>query len=97
MSVREPLIIFKHVGTDSDAEQRVQQAKLGCAPAHKLFALLDVSKRDGVQSPRAFSDYSLTFNRSQLPKGVQAGFAVSGEGGGVHIEWDTPPSNVEVK
>ncbi|MGI9302819.1 MAG: type I-C CRISPR-associated protein Cas7/Csd2 [Gammaproteobacteria bacterium] len=31
------LYVFKHVGTDSDPEQRKRQAMLGCAPAHKLL------------------------------------------------------------
>jgi CRISPR-associated protein Csd2 len=97
MSVREPLIIFKHVGTDSDSSQRVQQAKLGCAPAHKLFELLEVKKREGVLSPRSFSDYRISFKKSLLPKGVQAGFAFSGEGGELRIQWDIPPENLEVE
>jgi CRISPR-associated protein Csd2 len=96
MSVREPFVIFKHVGTDTDAVQRIQQAKLGCAPAHKLFELLTVKKRDGVAAPRSFTDYTVTFNKSQLPKGVQAGFAYSREGK-LSIDWSTPPTTWEVK
>lgn len=46
-----PLIIFKHIGTDSDPEQRARQAKLGCAPAHKLFDLVRVSKKESVAYP----------------------------------------------
>ncbi|MCD6405511.1 MAG: type I-C CRISPR-associated protein Cas7/Csd2, partial [Planctomycetes bacterium] len=42
MSVREPVFVFKHTGTDSNKDQRSRQAKLGCAPAHKLFGLIDV-------------------------------------------------------
>lgn len=97
MSVREPLIIFKHIGTDSDANQRAQQAKLGCAPAHKLFELFEVKKREGALSPRSFSDYRVSFKKSLLPKGVQVGFAFSGEGGSLRIQWDTPPENIEVE
>ena len=33
MSVQEPVFVFKHVGTDSDPNQRVRQAKLG---VHRL-------------------------------------------------------------
>ena len=33
----QKLIVFKHVGTDKDEKQKNEQAKLGCAPAHKLF------------------------------------------------------------
>jgi CRISPR-associated protein Csd2 len=75
MSVREPLIIFKHVGTDSDSTQRARQAKLGCAPAHKLFDLIQVSKREGLQAPRAFADYCITFVKSKVPAGVEVSFA----------------------
>ena len=77
MSVREPLVVFKHVGTDTDASQRAQQAKLGCAAAHKLFDLLEVKKRDGVAVPRSFSHYSVTFASTGLPKGVEVGFVYS--------------------
>lgn len=95
MSVREPIIIFKHVGTDTDDTQRAQQARLGCAPAHKLFELIEVSKQEGVQVPRSFSDYRICFHQSQLPKGVQVGFAFMGENGQAHIRWDTPPEGLE--
>jgi CRISPR-associated protein Csd2 len=96
MSVREPIFVFKHVGTDSDEKQRMQQAKLGCAPAHKLFELVEIKKREGVKDPRSFKDYEVTFHKSQLPKGVQAGFVVTGEGGGAQIIWDEPPQPVLV-
>jgi len=94
MSVQEPIFVFKHVGTDSNEKQRAQQAKLGCAPAHKLFELVEVQKREGVKEPRSFKDYCLTFHKSQLPKGVQAGFVVTGEGGGAQVLWDKPPKPV---
>jgi len=89
MTVREPVFVFKHVGTDSDLNQRGQQAKLGCAPAHKLFDLISVHKRGGVGVPRSFADYELTFNASALPAGVQAGFAGTGAGC-TRIVWDKP-------
>ena len=77
------LYIFKHVGTDSDAAQRVRQAKLGCAPAHRLLdystdqrsidnAIVDIRKRDGLTgSPRSFADYAVTVHRDRLPNGVE--------------------------
>ena len=74
MSVVSPLILFKHVGTDTDAAQRVRQAKLGCAPAHKLFELVHVQKKPGVQSPRQYRDYDATVDASRLPAGVELGF-----------------------
>ena len=77
------LYIFKHVGTDSDAAQRVRQAKLGCAPAHRLLdystdqrpidnAIVDIRKHDGLKgSPRSFADYTVTVNQDRLPQGVE--------------------------
>ena len=75
--------IFKHVGTDSDAAQRVRQAMLGCAPAHRLLdfstpkrrienAIVEIDHREGLTvSPRAFSDYIITVHRDRLPAGVE--------------------------
>lgn len=74
MSVVSPLILFKHVGTDTDAAQRVRQAKLGCAPAHKLFELVHVQKKPGVQFPRQYRDYDAAVDASHLPAGVELGF-----------------------
>ncbi len=72
MSARK-LIVFKHVGTDGDAAQRAQQAKLGCAPAHRL---LDINGDDGVvritrnsDLPRRFCDY--TVQVGEAPDGVE--------------------------
>lgn len=100
MSMREPLFVFKHVGTDSDEKQCAQQAKLGCAPAHKLFDLVEVTKRADVDAPRSFADYNIVFHKSRLPKGIQAGFIVNGDGGKANICWDMIPeslTHVEVK
>mgnify|MGYP001096111667 CR=1 FL=1 len=100
MTVRQPIFVFKHEGTDSDTDQRKQQAKLGCAPAHRLFELVEVAKKDGVESPRAFDDYQVTFHKSRLPKGVRVGFLFGGEGGGAVLHWDAIPPQfayVEVK
>lgn len=95
MSVREPLIIFRHVGTDTDPVQRTQQAKLGCAPAHKLFELIEVKKRDGISAPRSFSDYLIAFDRSRLPRGVEVMFAHSEAGRPVMKE--APPDDWEAR
>jgi CRISPR-associated protein Csd2 len=83
MSVREPLFVFKHVGTGAEDKQRAQQAKLGCAPAHKLFELVEVKKKQKVEAARSFQDYTVTFHASKLPKGVQAGLIISGENGAI--------------
>ncbi|WP_341328489.1 type I-C CRISPR-associated protein Cas7/Csd2 [Methylotuvimicrobium sp. KM2] len=68
------LYIFKHIGTDSDLEQRKKQAILGCAPAHKLLDLggiIDIKKREGVETPRKFTDYEVTVNKDRLPVGIE--------------------------
>ncbi len=94
MSVREPVIIFRHVGTDSDPAQRTRQARLGCAPAHKLFDLFTVEKKDGIEVARKFDDYKMTFRKSALPAGVRAGFAFLGQGGRAEVAWDDPPAGL---
>lgn len=97
MSVREPLFVFKHIGTDGDEDQRTREAMLGCAPAHRLFDLVEVRKREGVDSPRSFGDYEVTLNASELPPGVQVGFAVNAPGGGAELAWDSPPPHLGVE
>ena len=74
MSVVSPLIVFKHVGTDTDEAQRVRQAKLGCAPAHKLFELVHVQKKSDVEIPRSYRDYNAAVDVSRVPAGVEIGF-----------------------
>jgi len=74
MSVISPLIIFRHVGTDSDAKQRVRQSRLGCAPAHKLFDLVSIKKHSDVEFARDYTDYECSIDLSKLPNGVEAGF-----------------------
>lgn len=58
MSARK-LIVFKH------------DSKLGNAPAHKLFDLVKVEKRNPESAPRSFDDYSITIDKAQLPKGIE--------------------------
>lgn len=77
------LYVFKHVGTDSDETQRVRQAMLGCAPAHRLLdfstpnhkldnTLIEIAHREGLAgSPRSFADYVVTAHPDRLPKGVE--------------------------
>lgn len=71
MTVRAPLFVFKHVGTDSDEKQRQAQAMLGCAPAQNLFDLVHVAKKPDVDAPRRFDDYDVTVDRDQVPAGVE--------------------------
>lgn len=74
MEVVSPLILFKHVGTDTDAAQRVRQAKLGCAPAHKLFELVHVARKPEVKYPRSYRDYIAAIELDKVPNGVEVGF-----------------------
>ena len=74
MEVVSPLILFKHVGTDSDENQRRRQAKLGCAPAHRLFELVDVHRKPNVEIPRSYRDYDAVGHLDKGPAGVESGF-----------------------
>lgn len=77
------LYVFKHVGTDTDAAQRVRQAMLGCAPAQRLLdfstparpldnTIIEIRHRDGLAgSPRSFADYRVAVHRDRLPNGVE--------------------------
>ena len=73
------LLLFKHVGTDTDPEQRKNQAKLGCAPAHRLLdvgqgkegddrKIVDIGRAEGA---RRFDDYKIILRRENLPAGVE--------------------------
>ncbi len=53
------LIVFRH------------ENELGKAPSHKLFELVSLKKREGVDVPRSFSDYELTINRDAIPGGIE--------------------------
>lgn len=67
------LYVFKHVGTDTDPNQRIKQAMLGCAPAHKLLdkgAIIEIARKS-AGAPRSFSDYEVTVHRDRLPAGVE--------------------------
>lgn len=90
MAVVSPLIIFKHVGTDTDEAQKARQAKLGCAPAHKLFDLVKVTKKASVDYPRSYRDYDAVVSTDKLPNGVQIGFK---PGAFEPVVWDNLPEN----
>ncbi|NLG79128.1 MAG: type I-C CRISPR-associated protein Cas7/Csd2 [Firmicutes bacterium] len=94
MSTLEPVIVFRHVGTDSDMGQRARQAMLGCAPAHKLFGLVSVTPKPNVNAPRKSSDYVLTVDASKVPRGVDIGYAVA-EDGKAKIYWNQPPTGLD--
>ena len=44
---------------------------LGRAPAQRLFDCISVTRREGVESPRSFSDYIVKVNDRNLPAGVE--------------------------
>lgn len=64
------LYVFRHEGNDSDSEQRRRQAMLGCAPAHELFSLIEIEKKEGVDAPRSFDDYEVRV-QGETPSGVE--------------------------
>ena len=88
MEVVSPLILFKHVGTDSDENQRRRQAKLGCAPAHRLFELVDVHRKPNVEIPRSYRDYDAVVHLDKVPAGVEIGFQRDAFG---PIVWEALP------
>ncbi|MGH8162431.1 MAG: type I-C CRISPR-associated protein Cas7/Csd2 [Gammaproteobacteria bacterium] len=46
-------------------------SKLGNAPAHALFDRITAKLKDGVTSPRGFTDYTITVDDRNLPSGVK--------------------------
>lgn len=47
------------------------ESSLGNAPAASLFDRVAISRREGVETPRAFTDYQVTVSEDQLPGGVE--------------------------
>lgn len=56
--VMRQIILFKH------------DSKLGDAPAHKLYEMLTVSKKDGVEAPRSIADYDISIDVNAAPAGI---------------------------
>ncbi len=52
------LYVFKH------------DSELGNAPAHTLFDRIRPKLKDGVSVPRSFTDYDVSVNEADIPKGV---------------------------
>jgi CRISPR-associated protein Csd2 len=68
------LVVFKHIGTDSSPSQRVQEAMLGRAHAHRLLdpgRVVSIGLKDSTRVPRSYSDYVVTVDPNQLPLGVK--------------------------
>lgn len=58
MMSSQKLFVFKH------------RDKLGSAPAHKLFDLIDIKRKEGAEGPaRSFKDYTVTVGTA--PEGVE--------------------------
>lgn len=57
MSTRK-LIVFEH------------NSALGNAPAHTLFERIKVERKDETKPARAYSDYSVTLDKDNLPSGI---------------------------
>ena len=55
----QKLVVFKH------------QSMLGNAPAHKLFERVTARRKASVEVARAFSDYDVIVDKSNLPAGVE--------------------------
>lgn len=80
MSARK-LIVFRHVGTDGNPEQRKRQAVLGCAPAQRLldlgeegctYEIVEICRKFvNGQVPRRFTDYEIIVHRDRCPDGVE--------------------------
>jgi CRISPR-associated protein Csd2 len=70
------LYVFKHVGTDSNEEQRQKQAMLGCAAAHRLLdngSIVEIGRKSGKKgAARSFADdYEVKVLTGSLPSGVE--------------------------
>lgn len=54
----QKLVVFKH------------ESALGNAPAHALFDLISITRKDVNKPARSFSDYTFEINEKEAPKGV---------------------------
>jgi CRISPR-associated protein Csd2 len=93
------LYVFKHVGTDTNPDQRRRQAMLGCAPAHKLLDIgktpedgkvIDIAKHSDAASPRRFEDYAVQVRADRIPPGVEL-WVWDAERGGL-VKWEPLPA-----
>ena len=58
MSVRE-LIVFKH------------SKELGDCPAYKLFDAVEVTRKENVEYPRRYQDYTVEIHNNKIPESVE--------------------------
>lgn len=74
MRAASPLIIFKHIGTHPEnPEQNAKEALLGCMPAHKLYDMLQIKKKDGIEYPRKLDDYDIAMCIPENMRGIDIG------------------------
>ena len=59
MSVRE-LIVFKH------------SKELGDCPAYKLFDAVEVTRKENVEYPRRYQDYTVEIHNDKIPESVES-------------------------
>jgi len=52
------LVVFEH------------ESLLGNAPAHALFDRIKIARKDSTKPARAFSDYTVTVDKENLPAGI---------------------------
>lgn len=57
MAMRK-LVVFKHA------------SELGNAPSHKLFELIEVTRKDQTQPARSYNDYAVQVDSANVPEGV---------------------------
>jgi CRISPR-associated protein Csd2 len=53
------LVVFKHASA------------LGNAPAHVLFDLVKIGRKDGAEPVRSYEDYNVELGKTNVPKGVE--------------------------
>ena len=68
--------VFKHVGKNPTDPNNEKEAKLGCAPAHVLFNLVEsrLRRKAGIDAPRSIHDYerpTIEEIRQHCPAGVE--------------------------
>lgn len=74
LSLVSPVVVFKHSGDLSKPEdERRRGAYLGCAPAYKLFELVECTRKAGVDVACSYRDYDLTLDWIKKPKCVDVG------------------------
>lgn len=65
MAVRR-LYVFKHASEFGDTQ------------SYKLFDSIHVQRKEGIASPRSFSDYDVSLDLSQIPSSVEVGEKIEG-------------------